>query len=402
MNTDLAELTQGKRAATYPEVDEYLGHALIAEGVAPQGFTAEEATRWWRTGGYRALAASPKGQPSLDGPELRAASVPSPEDGAMTNDSAPMEVPEGDSEGSERGAVSPGVSTAGISQSPAQSSTMSTGRPTTFEDVLRGVDAWSPRGAAPDKAPVEHRPRPEQAKNQPPKPARPPSAKVAPATAPGISGTRMWPVAGNGAYAIGNSREKGPNHKFYSDGNYDPKGTGLRGKSHFGLDEKSKLGAPVYAAASGTLYMIGTQTITRKDKKKRPVLDKHNRPIRVPAGYGNFIAILHPDGYVTIYGHLPPPSKYMRSLKPGDPIAIGTQIATVGNTGNAGAKGDHLHFEVRVSNGTRTMGYASSGGNHTVDPRLWMKGALPNVPIIPSNVDPLAHPKPRILAARKR
>ena len=56
MQTDLEELTQGKRAATYPEVDEYLGYALLAEGLAPRGLTAPEAVAWWRAGGSEALS----------------------------------------------------------------------------------------------------------------------------------------------------------------------------------------------------------------------------------------------------------------------------------------------------------------------------------------------------------
>ncbi len=58
MTDDLAELTRSKRAATYSEVYEYLGHALVALGVAPQGYTAEEATKWWRMGGSSVLQAA--------------------------------------------------------------------------------------------------------------------------------------------------------------------------------------------------------------------------------------------------------------------------------------------------------------------------------------------------------
>jgi len=53
---DLDEVTGGKRAATYEEVDKYFGHALIAEGLVPFTYTADEAIRWWKAGGYRVLA----------------------------------------------------------------------------------------------------------------------------------------------------------------------------------------------------------------------------------------------------------------------------------------------------------------------------------------------------------
>jgi len=57
MQTDLAVLTGDKRPATYDEVDEYLGHALVAEGIAPRGYTAEQAAKWWAMGGSAALRA---------------------------------------------------------------------------------------------------------------------------------------------------------------------------------------------------------------------------------------------------------------------------------------------------------------------------------------------------------
>nr|WP_299912594.1 hypothetical protein [Sphingomonas bacterium] len=79
MSTDLAELTQGKRAATYPEVDEYLGHALIAEGVAPRGLTAQGAAAWWRSGSAAVLA-------SANGDMNRQAGVAEAQDPMALND----------------------------------------------------------------------------------------------------------------------------------------------------------------------------------------------------------------------------------------------------------------------------------------------------------------------------
>jgi hypothetical protein len=57
MQADLAELTQDKRPATYEEVDKFLGYALVAEGIAPRDYTAEQAAQWWSTGGSAALRA---------------------------------------------------------------------------------------------------------------------------------------------------------------------------------------------------------------------------------------------------------------------------------------------------------------------------------------------------------
>lgn len=59
MQQDLEDLTQGKRAATYPEVDEYLGYALLAEGLAPRELSAPDAVKWWRAGGSEVLRERP-------------------------------------------------------------------------------------------------------------------------------------------------------------------------------------------------------------------------------------------------------------------------------------------------------------------------------------------------------
>ena len=56
MQRDLEYLTQGKRAATYPEVDEALGYALLAEGLAPRWLSAPDAVQWWRAGGSEVLS----------------------------------------------------------------------------------------------------------------------------------------------------------------------------------------------------------------------------------------------------------------------------------------------------------------------------------------------------------
>jgi len=50
----------------------------------------------------------------------------------------------------------------------------------------------------------------------------------------------------------------------------------------------------------------------------------------------------------------------------------GMQIGTVGNIGNAQAKGTHLHFEVRVYNGDSILAV----GRRAVDPEAWLKGEL--------------------------
>jgi hypothetical protein len=112
---------------------------------------------------------------------------------------------------------------------------------------------------------------------------------------------------------------------------------------HTGLDIRtdSREGLAVHAAADGYVSRINVS----------------------PYGYGNALYITHPNGYVTLYGHL---SRYNSAiaayvkkrqyemerssvdlyLKPGEmPVKKGDTVAFSGSTG--AAEGPHLHFEIR-------------------------------------------------------
>jgi murein DD-endopeptidase MepM/ murein hydrolase activator NlpD len=90
---------------------------------------------------------------------------------------------------------------------------------------------------------------------------------------------------------------------------------------HTGVDLTAHSGAPVFAAAAGSVKFVGAMS-----------------------GYGRNVVIDHGDGYTTWYAHL---SRFVNGLHPGDQIAQGQRIGSVGRTGVA--TGPHLHFEVRMN-----------------------------------------------------
>lgn len=114
---------------------------------------------------------------------------------------------------------------------------------------------------------------------------------------------------------------------------------------HSGIDIKTgeKTGLNIYAIANGYVSRIKVQS----------------------GGYGKALYITHPNGYVSVYGHL---NKYNETinnwvienqyknqsyevdlyLKPGDiEVNQGEIVAYSGNSGRSG--GPHLHFEIRTA-----------------------------------------------------
>mgnify|MGYP002651861824 CR=1 FL=1 len=88
---------------------------------------------------------------------------------------------------------------------------------------------------------------------------------------------------------------------------------------HAGLDFRGPLGAPIYAAAAGTVSFTG-----------------------VRQGYGNCVEISHGNGLMTRYAHM---SRIGTRL--GDKVGAGAVIGQIGSTGRS--TGPHLHFEVRIN-----------------------------------------------------
>lgn len=92
------------------------------------------------------------------------------------------------------------------------------------------------------------------------------------------------------------------------------------GSLHSGVDITNDMGTPIYAARGGTAH-------TAQD----------------PGGYGNYVYIVHENGYVTEYGHV---SKF--TVENGEEVTRGQPIAEMGNSGSS--TGPHLHFTVERNN----------------------------------------------------
>jgi murein DD-endopeptidase MepM/ murein hydrolase activator NlpD len=86
---------------------------------------------------------------------------------------------------------------------------------------------------------------------------------------------------------------------------------------HAGIDIQAHMGAPVLAAAPGTVVFSGWA-----------------------ASYGRAVKIEHSNGFVTIYAH-----NHENIVQVGDTVETGTVVATVGKSGRASWY--HLHFEIR-------------------------------------------------------
>jgi murein DD-endopeptidase MepM/ murein hydrolase activator NlpD len=85
---------------------------------------------------------------------------------------------------------------------------------------------------------------------------------------------------------------------------------------HKGIDLDANIGDPVKAAADGIVGFVGVKN-----------------------GYGNVVEVDHGNGYTTLYAH-----NSAFTVKVGDLVRAGQQIAKAGNTGRS--TGAHIHFEV--------------------------------------------------------
>jgi murein DD-endopeptidase MepM/ murein hydrolase activator NlpD len=87
------------------------------------------------------------------------------------------------------------------------------------------------------------------------------------------------------------------------------------GTTHFGIDIAAPIGTPIYAPEGGVVLDAGSAS-----------------------GFGQAVYLQHPDGVVTLYGHVE-----SFTVRPGQVVSAGQQIATVGNRGQS--TGPHVHVE---------------------------------------------------------
>ncbi len=122
------------------------------------------------------------------------------------------------------------------------------------------------------------------------------------------------------------------------------------GAMHNGLDFRGPHGAPIYAAAKGTITFAGRKS-----------------------GYGKTIEISHGNGMMTRYAHM---SRYAGTL--GQEVGAGDVIGAIGSTGRS--TGPHLHFEVRINDrpvnprpflekAPHVLKEARAGTRHTAKPQ---------------------------------
>lgn len=88
-------------------------------------------------------------------------------------------------------------------------------------------------------------------------------------------------------------------------------------------------GVHILAAASGRVVTV---VETEYDR---------NKSVDRSLGFGNYVAVEHPEGYVTYYAHIRRGSSLVRV---GDLVSVGQRLALVGSSGTS--EDPHLHFEV--------------------------------------------------------
>ena len=110
-------------------------------------------------------------------------------------------------------------------------------------------------------------------------------------------------------------------------------GEGRSYETHNALDIGTYIGEPIYAANSGTVVSCNGSC---------PHTNSGGNWCSCGGGYGNFVWILHDNGYETIYGHM-----IQIAVSTGSRVSNGQLIGYAGSSG--WSTGCHLHFELRIN-----------------------------------------------------
>lgn len=205
----------------------------------------------------------------------------------------------------------------------------------------------------------------------------------------------IWPVGGN------NANETYKDYDFYGKAGSAPYKDGKSGReykvdntlwpneqsyyaaceSHYGMDITGVNGHTykVVSVCNGTV--IGTSG-TRADGAGVNFVDRNRRQSsRDGGGYGNYILIQETStGRCFLYGHL---RGGTLTVKKGDSVSAGQEIATMGSSGDSGHM--HLHFEIRKDRASTVKetiyGYhylVNTTSNTNLDPEEYI-GSKPDV-----------------------
>ena len=134
--------------------------------------------------------------------------------------------------------------------------------------------------------------------------------------------------------------------------------SGVAGYSfHNGIDIGGSIGTPVIAPAPGKV--IGKNTTACPNYGRL-------RSFGCQGGWGNWIALQHFDGLVTLYGHLAQPS----TLALATTVSTGDLLGYIGSSGNV--TGPHLHFSVYAEFFLVPKGYPGYNPEGTLNPLLYL------------------------------
>ena len=92
-------------------------------------------------------------------------------------------------------------------------------------------------------------------------------------------------------------------------------------RMHTGVDWSTPYGTPLFAAGNGVIEKAEWE-----------------------GGYGKYIRVKHPNGYVSAYAHM---SAFAKGMEPGKRVRQGQVIGFVGSTGLS--TGPHVHYEILVN-----------------------------------------------------